>query len=280
MVWPKRKIQLAASSAVPGISGVRAVLEEIQLDYSMVEPNQEDLNREFKENWLDKPFDGNAVQVSEVFSPVTELIFWPDLQEEDSLREKAFAKGIKFQSVQSFIHNLLEDDLIIWISEPAVLINERPLLSHILNQAGFEPTILWATPDGKWQCEWKEGVYWLISESWLDGLMEKNTLGRRVGNDRGNAKAAWEIRENQIDFYRSQDRKKFVGHLPRWPKLSEEKAAVQNIAMCIDLGLSWLDIRLALSSIWKNERMADNLRWNINDFGWNAGACREELSAP
>jgi len=281
MVWPRRKIQLVASSAAPGIGGVRAVLKGMQLDFSEVELTKEDLSQELMEDWMEMPFEGNSNFGPEKSSPVTELVYWPEQYENDYWREKALEQGIKQQSIQSLIHSLLEDELIIWVSEPTVLIEERPLLGLILNEAGYEPTILWPTADGRWQCERKQGLHWLIPESWVEGLMEKSSLGRGITWGEGKERASWVIRENRIDFYRSQDGQRYVGHLPRWPKLCEEQTAAQNIAICIDLGVSWLDIRVALSPIWNNNiRMADNLRWNINDFGWNDGACGEELSAP
>lgn len=278
MVWPRRKIQLVASSAAPGIAGVRAVLKGIQLEFSEIEPTTERLSLEFTERWMEKPF-ADLISESEELSPVTELVYWPESQADEFWREKAVAQGISQQSVQSLLHNILEDELIIWVTEPAVIINERPLLGHILNEAGFEPSILWPTAEGRWHCERKQGLHWLMPESWLEGLMEKGSLGRDVIGDHEITKASWAVRENRIDFYRSQDDYKFVGHLPRWPESNEEQMAAQCIAKCIDLGVSWLDIRLALSSIWENIKMADNLRWNFDDIGWNAGACGEELSA-
>jgi len=278
MVWPRRKIQLVASSAAPGMGGVRAVLKGIRLEFSEVEPTTENLSVEFTERWMEKPFTA-FISESEKLSPVTELVYWPESQEDEFWREKVLAQGINQQSVQTLIHNILEDELIIWVSEPTVLIDERPLVGYILNEAGYEPTILWPTADGRWQCERKQGLYWLMPESWLEGLVEKSPLGREATWDNESKKASWVIRENRIDFYRSKDGHKFVGHLPRWPESNEEQMAAQCIAKCINLGVSWLDIRLALSSIWKNIRMADSLRWNIDDIGWNAGACGEELSA-
>jgi hypothetical protein len=86
------------------------------------------------------------------------------------------------------------------------------------------------------------------------------------------------VREDRLDFYQAQDGQKFVGKIPRWPEPMEEQLAAETIARCIDLGVSWLDIRLALSPAWqKSKIITDNLRWNINDIGWNARACGEEL---
>ncbi len=271
MVWPKRKIQLVASSAAPGIAGVRAVLKGIQFEFS----EAEDLSEGIMENWWEKPFAQKAA--TEESGPVTDVVFWSEGTEHNIWREKALAQGMNQQSIQSFIHNILEDEVILRVSEPTVFIEGRPLLGHVLDEAGFEPTILWPTTDGEWQCERKQGIHWVIPESWQVSLVGENLLGRStVGVEE---KATWVVRENRLDFYQAQDGLKFVGQIPRWPEPMEEQVVAETIAKCIDLGVSWLDIRLALSSIWKNIIMTDNLRWNINDIGWNARACGEELSS-
>lgn len=280
MVWPRRKILLVASSAAPGIEGVRALLKGVKLDFFEVEPTKEDLCQDLKGDWMEMPFDGTSFSGTDNSNPVTEIVYWPEQYENGYWQEKVLEQGVIQRSIQFLIHNLLEDESIIWISEPTVIIEDRTLLGHILNEAGFEPSILWPNSDGKWQCERKQGLYWLIPESWLEGLIEKSSLGREVGWDEGKEKASWIIRESRIDFYRLQDGQKFVGYLPRWPDLSIEQIAAQTIAQCIDLGVSWLDVKLALRSIWRNIEMADNLRWNIDDFRWNGGACGKELSAP
>jgi hypothetical protein len=276
MVWPKRKIQLVASSASPGIDGVRAVLKGIDLEFSEVDPATEDLSEGFTKNWFEKPLDCTFASSSEDSDPVTELVYWPGGGvEEDFWRKKAVAEGLDLQSIQSFIHNILNDDLILPIFEPLVFVKGRPLLGHILNEAGFEPTILWPTTDGKWQCERRQGLHWLIPESWLAMLIEENIL--KIGTAQVEEKATWVVRETGIDFYLEQEGLKFVGQMPRWLESTEEQAACQNIAMCLELGVSWLDIRLALSFVWKSILMTDNLRWNNDDFGWNAGTRGEKL---
>jgi hypothetical protein len=169
----------------------------------------------------------------------------------------------------------LEDEVILRVSEPTVFIEGRPLLGHVLQEAGFEPTILWPTKDGEWQCEIKKGNHWVIPESWPVSLAGKSLLGRSTAEVE--EKATWVVRENRLDFYQAQDGLKFVGQIPRWPEPMEEQVAAETIAKCIDLGVSWLDIQLALSSVWKNTTITDNLRWNIDDIGWNAGAGGEEL---
>ena len=274
-MWPKRKIQLVASSAAPGIKGVRAVLKGMQLECSELEPSAEDLREAPSESWMEKPFP--EMCTSGEWQPVTELAYWPEGLEHDFWRKRALAQGINQLPIQSLIHNLLEDELILWISEPTVLIDGRPLLGHILEMAGFEPTILWPRADGEWQCERKQGLHWLIPESWLEGLVDKSRLGRRV-QLRENEQTTWVVRETQVDFYRCTRSHSYLGHMPRWPEPLEEQMACQTIAMCLDMGVSWLDIRLALDTLWKTTRMVDNMRWKINDFGWNNGTCGEKIS--
>ncbi|MHB8073792.1 hypothetical protein [Desulfosporosinus fructosivorans] len=270
-MWPKRKIQLVASSAAPGINGVRAVLKGMKLEFF----EAEDLSGGIIENWWEKPFDQKAA--TEEAGPVTDIIFWSEG------RENAFSEGLNQQSIESFIHNILEDYVILKVSEPTILIEGRPLLGHVLHEAGFEPTILWPTTDGDWQCERKQGNHWVIPESWQVGSCEARRATNLVPpSDVGAVeKVTWEVRADRIDFYQGQDGLKFVGQVPRWPELMEEHVAAQTIARCIELGVSWLDIRLALSSFWQNVIITDNLRWNINDIGWNGWTGGEELpSAP
>ena len=271
MVWPKRRIQLVASSAAPGIDGVRAVLKGIQLEFF----EAEDLSEENLENWWEKPFDqrdlieGLGSRAHVVAGPATDLVFWSEDAEHKTLREKALTRGMNQQSIQSFIHNILEDEVILKVSEPTVFIEGRPLLGFVLQEAGFEPTILWPTTDGVWQCERRQGNHWVIPESWH--LIEP------CSDVRAEEKAAWVVRENSLDFYQAQDGLKFVGQIARWPEPMEEQIAAETIARCMGLGVSWLDIRLALSSIWQTIIKTDNLRWNNNDIGWNARASGEKL---
>lgn len=294
MVWPKRRIQLLASSADPGIDGVRAVLKGIQLEFF----EAEDLDEENLGNWWEKPFAqrdsterlGSTTNV--VAGPATDLVFWSEDAEHKTLREKALARGMNQQSIQSFIHNILENEVILRVSEPTVFIEGRPLLGHVLQEAGFEPTILWPTTNGVWQCERRQGNHWVIPESWQVSSCEAGSAKREISTTdlghraaslelhsdvRGEEKATWVVRENRLDFYQAQDGLKFVGQIPRWPEPREEQVAAETIARCIDLGVSWLDIRLALSSIWQTIIKTDNLRCNINDIGWNARSSREEL---
>ena len=275
MVWPKRKILLVASSAAPGIEGVRAVLKGIQLEFSEVEP-AEDFSEGFTESWYEKPLVGMSSSSEELVS-VTDLVYWPGEIEDDFQKDKALRQGINQQPIQAFIHNILNDELIIPITDPIVITEGRPLLGHVLNAAGFEPSILWPTTDGRWQCERRQGLHWLIPESWLAGLVEESLYARDYSGVE--EKATWVVRETGVDFYREQKGLNFVGQIPRWSEALEEEAAYQDIAKCLDIGVSWLDIRLALSFLWNDKIMTDNLRCNNDDFGWNARACGEQLPA-
>ena len=271
MVWPKSKIQLVASSASPGIAGVRAVLKGIQLEFS----EGEDVNAKIVPKWWEMPF--NQMATADGPGTVTDVVFWSEEKEHNIWQEKALAEGLNQHSIQSFLHNILVDEVILAVSEPTIIIEGRPLLGHVLNKAGFEPTILWPTTDGEWQCERLQGTLWVIPESWQVSLVGESLLGRRPVEVQD--RATWVVRETTVDFYQARDGLKFIGQVPRWPEPMEEQIAVETIAKCLDLGVSWLDIRLALSPVYKNLIITDNLRWNINDIGRNAGTCGEELPA-
>lgn len=272
-MWPRRKIQLVASPTAVGIKGVRAVLNELRLEFTEVEPAMGDPSQVLSEAWLERPLDW----VAEDPEPVTELVFWPEVSEEDVWRARALARGIKQQSIQSFLHSLFEDEFILLVSGPPVLIEGRPLLGHILNQAGFEPSLLWPAAEGEWTCERKPGSYWVLPDFWLEGLMKASSLGRE--SQRAEEKSTWVVRERELDFYRAPEGQRFVGRLPRWPEEIEEQAVGENIVKCLDLGVSWADISLALTCLGKNIISTDDLRWKIDDFGWNGGSGGEKLSA-
>ena len=276
VVWPKRRIQLVASSAAPGIEGVRAILKGVGLEFFESDLSEGELSKELTESWWELPLNCAFSSISVESCPVTELVFWPEETEHNFWREKAIAQGLPQQSIQSLIHNILGAELVLRISEPTVIIKGRPLLGHVLNEAGFEPSLLWPTTNGQWQFERKQGTHWLLPESWLVGLKEERPLGRH--SEWISEKATWVVRETRVDYYQRHETSKFIGQLPRWPEPLEEQTAYQTIAKCLELGVSWLDIRSALSSIWSDTTMTDNLRWKIDDFGWNAGACGEELS--
>lgn len=277
-MWPKRKIQLVASSAAPGIGGVREILKGLEVDFLEVDPTAKEFIKECEDSWLEKPFTDVSSVETETFSPVTELVYWQEGQESDFWRERALSQGVNPQSIQSVIHTIFEDEFILWVSEPTVLIRKRPLLEHILNEAGFEPTLLWPVDDEKWLCERRQGIHWIMPDTWLEGLVDKGSLGKSAaGLESG---AYWVVCDQRIDFYRSEAGHQYIGHLPRWPELGEEGKAAQIIAACIDLGVSWRDIKSALTPLWQDNERADNLRWNFDDIRWNAGTSGEKLSPP
>lgn len=250
-MWPRRKIQLVASSAAPGIEGVRALLNGIELEFYEAGSAGEALTEKFVPEWWELPWESTSISAMDS-SPVTELVYWPEESEQNPWREKAPALELPQQSIESLIHNIFEDELVLPVSDSSVLIDGRPLIGHVLNEAGFEPSILWPKADGQWQCERKEGLYWLLPESWLDGLMEDKL--ERDSKWRGE-KVTWTVRESQVDFYYSQEIAKYIGQMSRWHEAQQEEEVYQNIAKCLEIGVSWLDIKLALSFIWHCQKV-------------------------
>lgn len=254
------------------MDGVRAILEGIHLEYSEIEPFSNDVSEGFTERWMDRP-SGYLDQSN----PVTELVFCSEVPDNDYWHKKGEALGYIHQTIHSLIHTILEDEIVLRVPDPAVMVEDRPLLGHILTVAGFEPTILWQSIDGEWHCERKLGLHWIMPDTWLKRLMQDAPLGRPSVPCM--QKVIWVVRETGIDFYRSPEDLRFIGRLPLWPEPMEEQTACQSIAQSLELGVSWLDIRLALKSLWDDVKMTNNLGWNVDDLGWNAGTNREELPA-
>ncbi|MDQ7096161.1 hypothetical protein REC12_21430 [Desulfosporosinus sp. PR] len=267
-MWPRRKVMLVAASGVPGIEGVRALLKELDLDYSEVDPALENFNPVPETSWWETPFNDGY----EAANPFTEGILWSDV-DQDLWSAQVLAQKIPLQSVTSFLHNVLEDEIVISLPAETAFMGDCPLTGHILKAAGFEPSILWQTTEGTWKCERGLGLIWILPETWLAEFTAEHTMGRAA---KTGANARWELREWGIDFY-SGDGKTYIGHLPRWPNLAEEPSAADAIAQCLNLGVSWLDVKSALASVWTESIMTDNLRWNNHGFGWNTGACGEKL---
>ncbi|WP_407307444.1 hypothetical protein [Desulfosporosinus sp. SB140] len=267
-MWPRRKVLFIAASGAPGIEGVRSLFKELNLEYSEVDPAISNFSPLPEQGWLENPFGYEHEEIS----PVTEGILWPDV-DRDHWSAQVLEQGIPLQTVASFLHTILEDEIVIRLPKKTVFIEGYPLIGHILKEAGFEPSILWQTNEGTWKCERKLGLIWILPETWLAEFRVEHTMGRaaKIGID-----ACWEVREWGIDFYQG-DGKTYIGHLPRWPNLAEECLAADAIAQCLNLGVSWLDIKLALAPIWTDNIMTDNLRWNNHGIGWNAGASGEKL---
>ncbi|MGC7870353.1 hypothetical protein ACPUYX_02350 [Desulfosporosinus sp. SYSU MS00001] len=270
-MWPRRRVLLIAPSGAPGIDGARAFYKEINLDFLEIDPAATELSPVSSQDWLEKPFACGANETG----PFTEGVVWPGL-DDDWRPQQILDYSLPVQSITVYLHNFFKDEVVIPFSEQEVLAEGYPLAGHILKEAGFEPSILWQTKDGTWKCEERPGFIWVLPESWLLMLAGKETMGRSVAES--SPEVLWKRNEMGIDFYRGEG-ETYVGHLPRWPDSAEEPSATASIAMCLNLGVSWFDITLALKSAWADNIMTDNLRWNGNGFGWNARTCGEELPA-
>ncbi|KLU64986.1 hypothetical protein DEAC_c29530 [Desulfosporosinus acididurans] len=269
-MWPRRRLLLVAPSGAPGIDGARALFKEFNLDFVELDPAGPEISSVSSQDWLEKPFACSANEIG----PFTEVVVWPGLDDVDWRPQQILKYSLSVQSINVYLHNFFENEIVIPFSEQEVLTEGYPLAGHILKEAGFEPSILWQTKDRTWKCEERPGFIWVLPDSWLSMLAGKETMGRCLANS--SSEVLWKRNEMGIDFYRGEG-ETYVGHLPRRPNPAEEPSAAASIAMCLNLGVSWLDITFALKSAWTDNIMTDNLRWNGNGFGWNARTCGEEL---
>ena len=274
-MWPKRRVLLIADQGTPEVEGVRALLKGLNLEAADLDSIRGELSPKAAPDWVERPFNDAFEE-----DPFTEGIVWADKTDWPAADLNL---DIPLQSPELFLHNNFANDFVLGISESAVLTEGCPLLGHILKEAGFEPSILWQTKEGIWNCECKQGLIWLLPAAWLRSAGKSPAIGQAV---KPIFEIRREIRNTKIDFYRcsaESERDIYLGHLPRWPKPEEEFEALADIAQALELGVSWFDLKSALKLIWTEtinteDIITDNLRWNSHGIGWNAGSGGKELS--
>lgn len=261
MVWPKRKVLLVVDDSGDGVEGVTAaILRGLAVDFEVA--GAEDL------------VPGTNPWVLKETGP-TEIVFWPGINNDNPWRRRALDWGLNEISLSEFLHTIWKDDILLPVSEPCVLVQGRPLLWKILEVAGFEPSLVWQDENGVWFNRRARGVHWVIP----NGLLAFGENGNRVDKKSIHTEGlvSWTAGENKVDFYRQTTEKRFLGSLPRWPEPGLEEIAYGNVAQALNLGVSWFDIKQTLSLSGLNVE-EDWLRWNTDDFGWDAGSSREKLS--
>lgn len=247
-------LQLTAGSSVEGIDGLEALLGAAGPAYLPVSEATA---------WAQAGVDWE--RMSEI---PTGLLWWPGQENEDILT-LAQARGIECQSVAEFLHKLWKDELVFSLPEPYVLLNGRPLLWHLLQAGGFEPSLLWPGLDKTWIGERGPGLCWVVPEAWLNAAGAAS-LGRRAAAVEG----YWEAGVEELAFYRSKFQ--FLGFLERWPQPLLEHKACAEIVQALEYGVSWADIKRALRSWGLEVRRA---RWDMDDTGPGTGTGGEELPA-
>jgi hypothetical protein len=256
-MWPRRKIRLVSEPSSKGLTGVRTLLETLNMEYDLC-------------IWSEELEEGHPETEDVCF---LEGVFWPEVPTVE-LKFEGLVKGCpQKQTIQDFLASLWEGEILIPLSEPAVLWEDRPLLWEFLHKAGFEPSLLWHNGED-WLGENGRGVIWIVPLPWLKSVAGKRFMGRPkvLSNDR----AFWKIRGQEVDFYADQDYRKFWGTLPRWPEQDLEQAVYNTIALTLNLGVSWFDIKQVAGKVW-NKGLGKSPRCKDDDVGQFTGTQRKEL---
>lgn len=265
-MWPRRKIRLVTTASSGGLGGVQTLLEALKIEYDLC-----GWSEEFTEEFNTK-FTEEHSEFQDVY--ITEGVFWPEVPETEIRSEGPIKGCLKKQTIQDYLHKLWEGEILIPVSESGVLWNDRPLLWEVLQEAGFEPSLLWQNGE-EWMGERGRGMIWIVPSSWLKLVAGETFMGRpRILISE---LTAWRIREQQVDFYTGQDCYKFIGFLPRWPELAFEQAVYETICLALNLGISWFDIKQVIIRIRKNG-LCELPRCDNEDSGQFAGTQGEQLS--
>ncbi|MHB8124314.1 MAG: hypothetical protein ACYDEJ_01505 [Desulfitobacteriaceae bacterium] len=256
-MWPRRKIRLVTTASSSGLKGVQTLLEALKIEYDLC-------------SWSEEYVEEN-LEIEDVC--VMEGVFWPEVPEAELKSEGPVRGCLKKQTIQDFLHNLWEGEILIPVSESSVLWKDRPLLWELLHKAGFEPSLLWQNEE-QWLGERGRGIIWVVSANWLSLLAGKTFMGRpRVLI---NEQTSWRIHEQRVDFYAGADCHKFLGVLPRWSEQASEQAAYETIGLTLDLGVSWFDIKQVLAKV-RNSELRESPRCKDDDSGQFAGAQSEKF---
>ena len=256
MAWPRREVWLAAEQTADA-DALAAWLRGRGVQVVQVPANAEPV-------WP---------QAGEPETGPTETVCWPGV--EPGWWPEASQRGVERFSLPDFLHILWRGEVILPVPEPVAMFDGRPLLWHLLQRAGFAPALLWPGESNDWVID-EVGNPWcrIIPAAWLATAGVGREIGRQPVSSEGNVTAIW--RDNTVDYYRED---LFVGSLPRRPDQNTEQAVHAGAEWALRLGVSWFDIfstfnSLGIISSYPQERLG----WNRNDFGWNAGPEREELS--
>ncbi len=257
MAWPRRMVWLVAERAGEA-AGLAAVLRARGVQVLTVLANAEPV-------WP---------EAGEAETGPTEAVCWPGV--EPAWWPEASQRGIERLELTGFLHSLWCGEVILPLQEPFAIYEGRPLLWHLLRDAGFAPALLWPDEQKGWTVECVESNWcWVIPASWLAAVGGNPEIGRQPLHSLRTVTSI--VCSHTVDYYRED---LFAGSLPRLPDLTVGQAVQDGVEWALRLGVSWFDIGQTLKSLGVNTgNSEDYLGWNQDDFGWTAGTDREELPA-
>ena len=256
-MWPRRKVRLITTASSSGLKGVQTLLEALTIEYDLCSWTEElvEDDSDFRDPWLIKG------------------VYWPEVMDTEMMSGEIISGCHEQQTIQEYLHNLWEGEILIPVSESCVLWKDRPLIWTLLNEAGFEASLLWQNGE-QWLGERGRGMIWVVPSNWLRSVAGGTFMGRPKVLI--SEQTSWRIREQRVDFYAGPDCHKFLGVLPRWPERAFEQTAYETIGLTLNLGISWLDIKQSLTKVW-NDELCESPRCKDDDTGQFAGTQTTEF---
>lgn len=228
-MWPPRKIMLALPAAVPGES-FDAFFKALGIELEILVIDAPARSEETKA--------GAEACFDDLTLGCTELVLWPGCAEK-VMGRKEVSPGIPQQEWSTFLHNLWQGEVILPIPGPNQVGEDegKPWLFCLLQEAGYEPSLLWQTLTGKWLGERGMGIHWVVPEDWAGfACADPDSLGRRAQMFPG--EYTWKERFDRVDFYADYPRR-FVGSILLENLPARKPSAYETIALALALGVSW-----------------------------------------
>ncbi len=255
-MWPKGKILFLVPRGSSGWQGVVCLLNGLHRNVLIRETSPEepvdltDLLPAFEAGITD----GGA----------TEILYWLGVDEEDPYRQWGSARGILQTEVSEFLQRYWEEEVILPVS--AVPNEGDPILWRILDNAGYEPSLLWEKENGEWEVRIGNGIHWILPETWLRNCWDNITFGRLPYLYFPDS--YWLRQGELVEYYRDQKGFEYLGSLKSYIDQDLEEGIYGMVLQALQLGVPWRSIRKTYESLLKidHPRPQENIRWYTDEL--------------
>lgn len=268
-MWPERKILLLVPHGLEGWQGIFSLLNALHKNVVVKITSPE--SQMDSAGIIPLGTDAEIYDLSDV-GP-TEILYWPGIQEEDTYRQWGQSRGLIQIEISEFLQRYWEEEILLPVAQ--IESEDEPLLWKILNQAGFEPSLLWQNDRGKWEVRIGNGLHWIIPETWFKGCWGTEVFGRQP--ERVFTESCWVDRGDRVEFYSDEKNYEYLGFIMPYKDKSQEGLIYSTVLLALQLGVPWRSIQrtydgLAINSGCTNT--GENIRWYGNDMArdeWTGG---------
>lgn len=266
-MWPKRKILLLVPQDRQGWQGILSLLNALQRDVIVRETSSAGGAHRAEE-----AVSGPEAALGEGVIPgpkealcdraeagPTEILYWPGIPQEEPYRQRGLARGLLQREVREFLHRYWEEEIILPVKPGPE--EEEPFLWRILDEAGYEPSLLWQTREGRWEVRIRNGLHWIVPESWLAECWAGEKFGRRPPGIL--LESCWVRQGERVEFYGDKERLAYLGAVRSGGNKVPDDALYAAMLQALRLGVPWESIRRASDGM--------NIRWYADDLAKDEG---------